>query len=89
MLSNNWQGIDWDNIKKYFVAWWNCEVLDKPLLHVTAPRKGANAGKKYTLPPENWLNKKKVMEKAETKIQNTYFGGAAFPSVVLLTLLYI
>jgi len=31
---------DWDSVKKRFEAWWQFEIYDRPLLSVTAPRRG-------------------------------------------------
>jgi len=70
---------DWEKIKKHYIAWWNCEVLDKVALMVTAPRENHQQNKATIGTPEDRLNKKKVIDLAERKIQNTFYGGLAFP----------
>ena len=68
-----------EEIKKYYLAWWSCEVLDKPALMVRAPKKNYQQNEVSIGAPEDRLNKKKVIDIAEKKIQNTFYGGLAFP----------
>ncbi len=56
---------DWEKIKKYYEAWWNCEVLDKVLLRVTAYQAEETALGSI----EDRFNKEKVIAHAERKIQ--------------------
>ena len=70
---------DWEKIKKYYEAWWNCEVLDKVLLRVTAYQAEETALGSI----EDRFNKEKVIAHAERKIQATFPCGLAFPSYCL------
>ena len=70
---------DCEKIKKYYEAWWNCEILDRVPLYVTAPREGHQPEEMIVGSPEDRLNKEKVIEQAEKTIQNTFYGGVAFP----------
>ena len=69
----------WEKIKKYYEAWWNCEVLDKVLLRITAPRHGYQVKETKFGSVEDRFNKEKVIEHAERNIQATFYGGLAFP----------
>ncbi|MCK4244493.1 MAG: hypothetical protein KAX20_02575 [Candidatus Omnitrophica bacterium] len=70
---------NWERIKEYYEAWWNGEVLDRVPLMVTAPR--GNSQDKKVIPGtvEDRLNKEKNIDYAEKQIQNTFYGGVAFP----------
>ena len=70
---------DWEKTKKYYKAWWNCEVLDKIAIMVTAPRENQEQNGNFVGSPEDRLNKEKVIDIAEKKIQITFYGGLAFP----------
>ena len=70
---------DWEEIKKYYTAWWNCEVLDKVAIKVTASRKVSQQGKTPIGSTEDRFNKEKVINIGEKKIKNTFYGGMAFP----------
>ena len=75
---------DFEELKPYFQAFWNGEVLDRVALSVTAPRKvrvvSESAG--------DWSNPKKVFQEKPERIldyfedycRNTFFGGLAVPS---------
>ena len=75
---------DFEELKPYFQAFWNGEVLDRVALSVTAPRKvrvvSESAG--------DWSNPKKVFQEKpelildcfEDYCRNTFFGGLAVPS---------
>ena len=70
---------NWEEIKKYYTAWWNCEVLDKVAFEVRAPLEKHQQDKTLIGSSEDRLNKEKVIDIAEKKIQNTFYGGLAFP----------
>lgn len=74
MLSENW-----DEAKNYYEAWWNCEVLDKVGLMVTAPRRSSKPREITVGSSEDRFNKEKVISIAERKFENTFYGGLAFP----------
>ena len=68
MYGNN----DWENIKKRYEAWWENEIFDRPLIHVTAPKSDKPFGKPPCLDIEYLVDAQKHM------LNNTYFGGDAF-----------
>ena len=66
-------------IKQHYLAWWNCDVLDKVALVVRSP---AEKQKPFSVIPatiESRFDIEKSIELAETNIQNTFFGGMAIP----------
>jgi len=63
---------DWENVKKRYEAWWDGEILDRPLICVTAPKDGRPYGKAPSLDIEYMVDAQKY------KLNNTYFGGDAF-----------
>lgn len=67
-----------EEIKRYYIAWWNCEVLDKAALMITAPCKNHQQDETLRGSPEDRLNKEKVLDLAERNIRNTLYGGLAF-----------
>jgi len=74
----------WEKIKEYYRAWWNCEVLDKVPIFVTAPRDDPQSreilsGNTMEVKREEAFNKKKVIGCAEKILQATFYGGVAFP----------
>ncbi|MBU0477693.1 hypothetical protein KKC91_03905 [bacterium] len=70
---------DFEKIKKYYIAWWNCEVLNKVALEVKAPRENHQQDETPIGSPKDRFNKEKAIKLAERKIQNTFYGGLAFP----------
>ena len=74
---------NWETIKKYYEAWWHCEVLDKVPLFVTAPRddllsREMLAGDRIWVKREEVFHKEKVIERAKKIFQATFYGGVAF-----------
>jgi len=78
------QYIDWeehDLTLERFDAFWDKEILDRPLIHITAPRQKQ---KKLLFPTpksveEKWINVEYVIKKAELHLENTLFLGDAIP----------
>lgn len=71
---------DWEKVKKYYEAWWNCEALDKVPLWMTVPRQGYQTGEIPTGNAEDRLfDKEKVIQRVERNFQATFYGGLAFP----------
>jgi len=74
--------VDFEAIKQRFDAFWDREVLDRPLIHVTAPRKPEQS---ITLPnvktiEEKWTNIDCILKKIELYFESTIFLGDAIPS---------
>ena len=75
---------NWEKIKKYYKAWWNCEVLDRVPIWVAAPRDDSQSretlsGNTIRIRREERFDKEKVIGCAEKILQATFFGGVAFP----------
>jgi len=73
--------VDFETIKERFDAFWKMEVLDRPLIYITAPREKQ---KKMELPTpksikERWTNIEYVLNKMELYLENTLFLGDAVP----------
>lgn len=73
---------DWDQARARLEAWWAGEVVDRPVILVTAPRDGA--------PPSNWNwwrfvqyldDPERAVEEFDAHCRSTYFGGEAFPNL--------
>lgn len=75
---------NWEKIKEYYRAWWECEVLDKVPIWVAAPRDDPGSreilsGDTIKIKREERFNKEKVIGNAEKIFEATFFGGVAFP----------
>ena len=74
---------DWDEASARRAAWYQCEVIDRCAIAVTAPRDGATPNPP-TKPPtldEQWTNVDYQLDKAEERLRTTWFGGEACPDV--------
>ncbi len=73
--------VDFETIKRRFDAFWNCEILDRPLIHITAPRKH----RVYVEVPnvktleDKWTNVDHILKRLEYHFENTVFLGDAIP----------
>lgn len=73
--------VDFETIKQRFDAFWAREILDRPLIYITAPRTRRKK-KQFPNPKsirERWTNIKYVMNKMELHLENTLFLGDAIP----------
>ncbi len=75
---------NWEKVKEYYKAWWNCEVLDKIPIWVAAPRDDPQSreilsGDTVKITREERFDKEKVIGCAEKIFRATFFGGVAFP----------
>jgi len=81
---------DWDKVKEVYKAWWNKE-LDYPLLQVVSPKVGIkdeDCLKKWnSISWWGFLKYKSCPEKCielfEERCKEIYFGGEAFPNLIL------
>jgi hypothetical protein len=69
---------DFDRKKQYYRAFWEREVLDRPLVNVKAPT-GPHLPAAYLEGAETGAYLP-VLEKAAANFRNTWFGGEALPS---------
>lgn len=73
---------DWEKTKERYMAWWEGEILDRPCVMVCG-RKEKETGRQYRTPKnlqEQWLDLDLIMDNLQTGLENTFFGGEAFPS---------
>ena len=73
--------VDFETIKQRFDAFWDREVIDRPLVRITAPKAKRV---KVDLPrpekmAERWTSIEYVLKKAELTLENTLFLGDAVP----------
>ena len=74
---------DCDQVLRRFDAWWDCEILDRPLVSIEFP-KPLTAQKppprKYHLSiRDRWMDTEYVVECADTRIQNTVYCADSLP----------
>lgn len=71
---------DWPTVRQRYEAWWSCEVLDRPLVAITAPRTSIV---EEDVPADDlfdyWTNPERVMRRVESRLAATYYVGDAFP----------
>lgn len=73
--------VEFERIKQRFDAFWNHEVLDRPLIRIIAPK---TKRMKIDLPKrerieERWTDAEYVVKKADLELENTFFLGDAIP----------
>jgi len=73
--------VDFETIKQRFDAFWDREILDRPLIRIIAPKEKQ---RKMDFPvpksmEERWTNVKYVLKKIELELENTLFLGDAIP----------
>ena len=72
---------EFEMIKQRFDAFWNREVVDRPLIRITAPkakRSYVNLAKPEKM-EDRWTNIEYVVKKAEIELEGTLFLGDAVP----------
>lgn len=74
---------NWEETKKRYIEYWTRENHDRPLICVRAPKKGGvlrelNVPEKLE---DRWLNTEYVIEASRNYVENTYFGGEAYPMI--------
>jgi hypothetical protein len=77
---------DFEQVRQRYEAWWNGEILDRPLVQVTAPLKPADT--RDTLPDAEgeallkWFTDAEiVIPRLERQVERTYYAGDALPLV--------
>jgi len=73
--------VEFETIKQRFDAFWDREIIDRPLIRITAPKAKRIKGScpKPERMEERWTNIEYVVEKAELELRNTFFLGDAIP----------
>jgi hypothetical protein len=76
---------DWNEARERLCALWHHEVIDRPCIAVTAP-----SGRTVSPPPapsepkEKWLDPGWVIADIEARLEDTWWGGEAIPSYLLM-----
>jgi hypothetical protein len=73
--------VDFETIKQRFDAFWEHGILDRPLIHITAPRKYRVEVEIPTVEKleDRWVNVNYILKRLEYYFENTIFLGDAIP----------
>ena len=75
---------DWQRAKRRWVAFWDCQNTDRPLIDVTAPRIGPSSVPEMPR-PENlesiYFDPGYILQFWLRVFESVYFGGEGFPAV--------
>jgi len=76
---------DWAEAQQRLSALWQGKILDRPCLAVMAPNGKTGA---WPAPPatdeDRWLNPEYLVQSARARLESTWWGGEAVPSVLLM-----
>ena len=76
---------DWDEAAALYTELWGSRSLDRPCISVTAPSGKAISGPGEPANPEDrWLDPGWVIENLIASLENTWWGGQAVPSYLLM-----
>lgn len=73
--------VDFETIKQRFDAFWDREILDRPMICITAPKDEPNLWE-FPTPrsiQERWISIEYILYKIELTFENTLFLGDAVP----------
>lgn len=82
---------DWSQAEERMRAWWQGEIVDRPVVQVKAPRAGLNRAylesltRPIGLPPDRihswYTDPDQVIPRCEKLVDSIFWGGEAFPVV--------
>jgi len=79
---------DWPQIRQRYEAFWHGEIIDRPIVQVTAPAENAPATDPDDAVPSDaddlldWFtNPERVIPRLERQVARTHYAGDAFPLV--------
>ena len=76
---------DWDLVQQRYEAWWAGEMLDRPIVKVTAPKRPSDPADAAPADRDalfDWFtNPELVLPRVMHNVERTYWGGDAFPLV--------
>lgn len=76
---------DFNDVFQRYQAWWECEILDRPLVSLTFPKPVEQQRplpvKSHANWREQWLDTEYVVERAVTSLENYTFYGDALPVI--------
>ena len=76
---------DTDEAKERMSAWWDCEIIDRPVLSYYYPKKRGKLGTYLDTVGENWTLARinddidNAIDGYEKRAEETYFGGESIP----------
>jgi len=74
---------DWEMRLKRQDAFWECEIIDRPVAHIVLPKPGSECKwpgpKSYSNPRERWMDTDYQTECALARVANTQYLGDALP----------
>ncbi|MHB1296818.1 MAG: uroporphyrinogen decarboxylase/cobalamine-independent methonine synthase family protein [Anaerolineae bacterium] len=72
---------DWPRIRQRYDAWWEGELLDRPLVQITAPRQALAPDQPAGIDDVfDWFtNPGRVLPRIQRQVEATYYAGDAFP----------
>lgn len=70
---------DFDRAKKYWEAFWNMEVIDRPVVCITTPKAGVKPKPRVPYMAGSDGQYENALKMFENWASTTYFGGEAFP----------
>lgn len=75
---------EFDRAIERILAWFNCEIVDRPVVQVTAPKPRAELldfppCKEYETLEQRWADAEYIVEGTDINIRNTYYAGEAVP----------
>jgi hypothetical protein len=74
--------IDFEKIKQRFDAFWQREIIDRPMISIVAPRKERKQ-RDFSVPDTlegRWTDIEYILERVELSFENTLYLGDAIPS---------
>ena len=74
---------NWDKIMVRYKEYWALENHDRPILSIRAPKKDAQS-RAECFPgslKEQWMDTEYMIKSNNREMQNTYYGGEAFPAL--------
>ncbi len=74
---------DWEEAQRRLIAWWDCQVIDRPVVQVSAPRERPLPAAE---PPPATAEEARIVPEIvvahnEYRFAHTWFGGEAFPFI--------
>ncbi|NLF02225.1 MAG: hypothetical protein GX601_14735, partial [Anaerolineales bacterium] len=71
---------DWPTVQERWRAWWEQDLVDRPVVCVTAPREGMPAAQVEPVGPETqWTDVHHMVRRGLKIVRATYYGGEALP----------
>jgi len=75
---------EFDRVIERIAAWFECQIVDRPVVQVTAPKPMSEcldypAHKEHATLEERWTDVEYTVAGTDVSIQNTYYAGEAVP----------